>query len=85
MLWSPAEDVTQRQVHGTAGVAALATVLSAALGNPGHVAPATMVPAFHIGFLVAAMMALATSCTARTVRDADAANTMRPRAAMGGE
>lgn len=70
--------VTQRQVAAAIGVAVLATVLSAQLGAGERVGPGS-VSAFKWVFAVDAAIALIGLLMASTVRDADAAATMRAR------
>ena len=68
---------TSTQVAGGIGVALLVTVLSAAA--PAHAAGAALIPAFHQAFLTAAVMTAVAVGFALTIRDADAAGTMRRR------
>ena len=74
---------TQRQVASAVGVAIFSTILSATLlalaRAQGHVPPAEQVGAYHVTFVVAAAIALVGSFVALTIRDVDAAATMRPR------
>jgi EmrB/QacA subfamily drug resistance transporter len=70
----------QRQLGGAIGVAALTAVIGAL--HPlhrvnGH--PVANLKAFHVGFLVTAGVALLAAAIALTIRDADAAATMRRR------
>jgi len=68
---------TSTQVAGGIGVALLVTVLSASA--PAHAAGAALIPAFHQAFLTAAVMTAVAVGFALTIRDADAAGTMRRR------
>jgi EmrB/QacA subfamily drug resistance transporter len=72
---------TQRQMSSALGVAVLATVLAARLpasvGPSLHTPAGNQVPAFHDVFIVAAGIAMVGALVAFTVRDADAAATMR--------
>jgi EmrB/QacA subfamily drug resistance transporter len=68
---------TSTQVAGGIGVALLVTVLSASA--PAHAAGAALIPAFHDAFLTAAVMIAVAVGFALTIRDADAADTMRRR------
>ncbi|MCL8207834.1 MAG: multidrug efflux MFS transporter [Actinomycetia bacterium] len=75
---------TQRQVASAVGVAVLATVLAARLPHAMPLPSAVEVPAFHLTFVVAAVLALAGAVGALGVRDADAAATMQPARSAGG-
>lgn len=68
---------SQRQLGSALGVAALSSVL-AAVGTEHLVAghPAPNLAAYHVAFVVAAVVALVASATALTIHDADAASTM---------
>jgi EmrB/QacA subfamily drug resistance transporter len=71
---------TQRQLGAALGVAVLGTVL-AAFGLSGHAAApgaAHDLTPYHVAFLVAAVPALVGVLIALTIRDRDAASTMRP-------
>jgi len=59
------------------GVALLVTVVSAF--SPAGAAGAALVPAFHHAFLTAAVVSSIGVLIALTIRDSDAAATMRPR------
>jgi EmrB/QacA subfamily drug resistance transporter len=72
---------TSTQVAGGIGVALLVTVLSASA--PAHAAGAALIPAFHQAFLTAAVMTAVAVGFALTIRDADAAGTMRRREPPG--
>jgi EmrB/QacA subfamily drug resistance transporter len=72
---------TSTQVAGGIGVALLVTVLSASA--PAHAAGAALIPAFHQAFLTAAVMTAVAVGFALTIRDADAAGTMRRREPAG--
>lgn len=78
---------TQRQVAGAMGVAIFSTILSATLmaigGGHVHISPAEQVGAYHVTFAVAAVIALMGSFAALTIRDVDAAATMKPRVRRG--
>jgi MFS family permease len=70
----------QRQLGGAIGVAALTTVITAL--HPVHLVAGRAVAnlhAYHVGFLVAAGIALLAGVAALTVRDEDAASTMVAR------
>ena len=71
----------QRQVGSALGVAVLASVM-AAVGTTatGPAGPAPNLDAYHAAFLVAAGMALIGALAALTIRDKDAAATLRPAA-----
>jgi MFS family permease len=70
---------TQVRVAGGIGVAILAAVASATV-RPGTAAtPAVLVGAYHHAFLAAAALILAGGVIALSIRDPDAASTMRPR------
>ena len=66
---------TQTQVAGGIGVAVLVTVVAAF--SPAGATGATLVPAFRHAFLTAAAIATIAALIALTIRDADAAATMR--------
>ena len=68
---------TQNQVAGGIGVAVLVTVISAF--SPVGATGAALVPAFHHAFLTAALMEAIGVPFALTIRDSDAAATMRRR------
>jgi EmrB/QacA subfamily drug resistance transporter len=71
----------QRQIGGSLGVALLSSVLSA-IGMTQHSAGGAIVPnlaAYHGAFIAAALLALLAACIGLTVRDSDAAATMRRR------
>ena len=68
---------TQTQVAGGTGVAVLVTVVAAF--SPAGATGATLVPAFRHAFLTAAAIATIAALIALTIRDADAAATMRRR------
>jgi hypothetical protein len=59
------------------GVALLVTVVSAA--SPAGATGAALVPAFHQAYLTAAVVSGIGVLIALTIRDSDAAATMRPR------
>ena len=68
---------TQRQLGGAVGVAILTTVITAL--RPMHVVAGRTVAnlhAYHVGFLVAAGVALLAALAATTVHDGDASSTM---------
>ena len=70
----------QRQLGGAVGVAALTTVITAL--HPVHVVaghPVANLRAYHVGFLVAAGIALLAGVAALTVHDEDAASTVVAR------
>jgi EmrB/QacA subfamily drug resistance transporter len=69
---------TQTQAAGGIGVAVLVTVVSLA---PAGTSGAALVPAFHHAFLTAAVFIVCAGLVALTIRDSDAANSMRQRAA----
>ena len=67
-----------RQTSSAVGVAVLATVLKVRLPAAGRdAAPADQIGAYHAAFLVAAALAAVSVVLAATVRDRDAAATMR--------
>jgi EmrB/QacA subfamily drug resistance transporter len=66
---------TQTQVAGAVAVAVLVTVVAAS--SPVGATGAALVPAFHRAFLVATAVAVIGALIALTIRDADAAATMR--------
>ena len=68
---------TSTQVAGGIGVAVLVTVVSVSV--PAGAIGAALVPAFHHAFLTAAAMTVIAAGFALTIRDADAAGTMRRR------
>ncbi len=68
---------TQTQVAGGVGVAILVTVIST-VAPPGATG-AALIPAFHTAFLTAAAIAALGIGFTFTIRNADAASTMRPR------
>ena len=68
---------TQTQVAGGFGVALLVTVVAASA--PAGATGAALIPAFHNAFLTAASMSRIAARFALTIRDADAAATMRRR------
>jgi EmrB/QacA subfamily drug resistance transporter len=68
---------TSTQVAGGIGVALLVTVVSAT--GPARAAGAALIPAFHHAFLTAGGMIVIAALIALTIRDADAAVTMRRR------
>jgi EmrB/QacA subfamily drug resistance transporter len=68
---------TQTQAAGGIGVAVLVTVVSAA---PAGTSGAALVPAFHHAFLAAAGFIVCAGLVALTIRDSDAAASMRQRA-----
>jgi EmrB/QacA subfamily drug resistance transporter len=68
---------TQSRISGGVGVAVLVTVVAAS--SPHGATGAALVPAFHLAFLTAAVVAAAGAAVALTIRDADAAATMRRR------
>jgi EmrB/QacA subfamily drug resistance transporter len=68
---------TQNRVAGGIGVAILVTVVSAT--SPAGATGGALVPAYHYAFLTAAAIAGIGALFALTIRDADAANTMRRR------
>lgn len=68
---------TQTRVAGGIGVAALVTVVSSASRH--GALGAALVPAFHDAFLAAAGAIVVAGLIAFTIRDADAAATMRRR------
>ncbi len=68
---------TQTQVAGGFGVALLVTVVSASA--PAGATGAALIPAFHNAFLTAAAIAALGVPFALSIRDSDAANTMRRR------
>jgi EmrB/QacA subfamily drug resistance transporter len=68
---------TQTQVAGGIGVAILVTVVSSA--SPAGATGAALVPAFHTAFLTAAAIAALGVGFTFTIRNSDAASTMRPR------
>ena len=71
-----------RQTSAAVGVAVLATVLKGRLPAAGRDAPpADQLGAYHTAFLVAAALAVVAVALAATVRDRDAAATMRPTGA----
>jgi hypothetical protein len=74
----------QRQLGAAVGVAILTTVLT--LLHPVHVVDGHSVAnvhAYHVGFLVAAGIALLGALSALTVHDEDAASTMVARRRVG--
>jgi EmrB/QacA subfamily drug resistance transporter len=72
---------TQTQAAGGIGVAVLVTVVSSSRAGAGAGAVgAALVPAFHHAFLAAAGFIVAAGLVALTIRDADAAASMRQRA-----
>ena len=68
---------TQTQVAGGLGVAILVTVVAAS--SPPGATGAALLPAFQHALLTAASMSGIAALFALTIRDSDAANTMRPR------
>jgi EmrB/QacA subfamily drug resistance transporter len=66
-----------RQTGSAVGVAVLATVLSVLLPDAGEAGDAAT--AYQTAFLVAAGLAVVGALVALTIRDSDAASTMRPR------
>jgi EmrB/QacA subfamily drug resistance transporter len=68
---------TQNRVAGGIGVAILVTVVSAT--SPPGATGSALVPAYHYAFLTAAAIAAIGALFALTIRDSDAANTMRRR------
>ena len=74
----------QRQIGASLGVAILSCVISAVgmtqLSTSGTVVP--NLTAYHAAFIAAAMLALIAACIGLTVRDSDAAATMRPKARL---
>jgi hypothetical protein len=68
---------TQTQVAGGLGVAILVTVVAAS--SPAGATGAALLPAFQHALLTAASMSGIAALFALTIRDSDAANTMRPR------
>ena len=66
---------TQGRVAGGIGLAVLVTVVSSA--SPAGATGAALVPAFHYAFLTAAAVIAIAALIALTIRDADAAGTMR--------
>jgi MFS family permease len=68
---------TQTRIAGSIGVAMLVTIVSAAA--PAGTAGAALVPAFHYAFLACAAVTVLALGFALTIRDADAAATMRRR------
>ena len=68
---------TQTQVAGGFGVALLVTVVAASV--PAGATGAALVPAFHNALLTAASLSGIAALVALTIRDADAAATMRRR------
>jgi hypothetical protein len=68
---------TQNQVAGGVGVAVLVTVISAL--TPAGATGAALIPVFHRAFFTAAALAALGAPFALTIRDADAAGTMRRR------
>ncbi len=68
---------TQSRIAGGVGVAVLVTVVAAS--SPPGATGAALVPAFHYAFFAAAAIAAIGATVALTIRDADAAATMRPR------
>ena len=75
----------QRQLGGAIGVAALTTVITAL--HPVHVVAGHTVAnlrAYHVGFLVAAGIALLAGVAALTVHDEDAASTVVARRRRAG-
>ena len=73
---------TQTRIAGSIGVAVLVTVVSVAA--PAGATGAALVPAFHYAFLTAAAITVLAAGFALTIRDADAAATMRRRQAGPG-
>jgi EmrB/QacA subfamily drug resistance transporter len=71
---------TQARVAGGVGVAVLVTVLASSSRSAHASAGAALVPAFHHAFLTAAAIIVAAGLVALTIRDADAAASMRQRA-----
>ncbi len=74
----------QRQVSSALGVAVLATVLSLRLPGSdtslsGQALVNAEVGAYHTVFFIAGCIALAGALTALTIRDSDAASTMKPK------
>jgi EmrB/QacA subfamily drug resistance transporter len=69
---------TQSRVAGGVGVAILVTVVASS--GHGHTG-AALVPAFHHAFLVAAAIIVVAAVAALTIRDSDAAASMRMRKA----
>jgi MFS family permease len=69
---------TGAQAAGGVGVAVLVTVVSASARAGEH--GAALVPAFHHAFLAAAALVTAAGLIALTIRDSDAAASMRQRA-----
>jgi EmrB/QacA subfamily drug resistance transporter len=69
---------TGAQAAGGIGVAVLVTVVSSSARAGAH--GAALVPAFHHAFLAAAALVVAAGLIALTIRDSDAAATMRRRA-----
>jgi EmrB/QacA subfamily drug resistance transporter len=68
---------TQSQVASGIGVAVMVTVVSAA--SPARATGVALVPAFHHAFLTAAAASAVGALIALTIRDSDAAATMRSR------
>ncbi|HJT60001.1 MAG TPA: MFS transporter, partial [Ktedonobacteraceae bacterium] len=71
----------QRQIGASLGVALLSTVISA-VGITQLSASGTAIPnlaAYHAAFIMAAILALIGACIGLTIRDSDAASTMRRR------
>jgi hypothetical protein len=68
---------TQTQIASGIGVAVLVTVVSASA--PAGASGAALVPAFHHAYLTAAAVSAIGALIALTIRDSDAAATMRPR------
>jgi hypothetical protein len=75
---------TQTQAAGGIGVATLVTVVSSVRSGVRAGSGAALVPAFHHAFLTAAGFIVAAGLVALTIRDADAAASMRRRGAAAG-
>lgn len=77
----------QRQVGASLGVALLSTVISAVgitqLSTSGTIVP--NLTAYHVAFVAAAVLALVAACIGLTVRDSDAAATMRRKTRPAGQ
>jgi hypothetical protein len=77
---------TQRQMSSALGVAVFATILTVLLPGDGRLGAEAgdiggQVHAFHAVFITGTCLALVGALVALTIRDADAAATMSPRAA----
>jgi sugar phosphate permease len=77
----------QRQIGASLGVALLSTVISAVgitqLSTSGTIVP--NLTAYHAAFIAAAVLALVAGCIGLTVRDSDAAATMRRKTRPAGQ